>query len=431
MTRYLEIFGQSVTTPDPDSVASLSARYSGLSATIADAKDGLHGIGSPQASAQWSGQAAGTFASKLGNLPGQLEQAWQSYDAVARALSGYASSLRPVVSALYSLASQAEEAAGTLSATQAAREQALRQGEPSASALWNARVSEAQATVSQLKRQQSTLLAELRSCSSACVRQVQQAAHESIHSSLISDLRHDLAEVGRVEWRVDDDILHFGFTVAKDLTIEPFVSLATDADKFLHSQSWVNLGHCLDDISAVLAVCAVVLTVAALVCPPLAVAAGALYLASMGVGALGLEADLFAELDHEKGASWTQVGFDAASLLLMGVGRVIGQGIEAIKLADGPGAEVPGRTLWDSGVSHFFDLDPGSGDVPHDVPDPDSQDVPRDAPDPSSQDATPDPAGTGPAKHSLTTYKHVNSAIGHVNDGATVGQDQWQKDQGQ
>jgi hypothetical protein len=431
MTGYLEIFGQSFTTPDPDSVASLSARYSGLCATIAEAKDGLNAIGSPQASAEWVGQAADTFASKLSNLPGQLEQAWQSYDAVARALSGYASSLRPVVSALNSLASQAEEAEGTLSATQAAREQAIRQGEPSASTVWNARVSEAQAAVNQLKRRQSTLLAELASCSSDCVRQVQQAAHESIHSSLITDLGHDLADIGRVAWRAGDDGLHFGVTVVKDLTIEPFVSLVTDADKFWDSQSWVDLGKCLDDISAVLAVCSVALGVAALVCPPLAVAAGALYLASMGVGALGLEADLFAELSHEKGASWTQVEFDAAGLLLMGVGRVIGQGIEVFKLADGPGAEVPGRTLWDTGASHFFDLDPGPGDVPHGVPDPGSENVPHDAQDPDPEDASRNAPSTGPAKHSLTTYKHVNSAIGHVNDGVTVGQDQWQKDQGQ
>jgi hypothetical protein len=428
MTRYLEIFGQSVTTPDPDSVASLSARYSGLSATIADAKDGLHGIGSPQAVAQWSGPAADTFASKLGNLPGQLGQAWQSYDAVARALSGYASSLRPVVSALYTLASQAGEAEGTLTATQAAREQAIRSGEPSASTVWNARVSEAQATVNQLKRQQSALLAELRSCSSECVRQVQQAAHESIHSSLFSDITHDLAEAARVVWRADDDILHFGLTVAKDLTIGPFISLVTDIDQFLHSQSWVNLGKCLDDLSGVLGICAVALALLAPLCPPLLAVAGALYLLSMGVGALGLESDLFAELRHEHGASLTQVGFDAASLLLMGVGRVVDQGI---KLVDGPEAQVEGRTLWDSGVSHFFDLDPGSGDVPHDVPDPGSQAAPHDAPDPGSTDASPDPASAGPAKHPLSTYKHVSSAIGHVNDGVTVGQDQWQKDQGQ
>jgi uncharacterized protein YukE len=380
MTGYLEIFGQSFTTPDPDSVASLSARYSGLCATIADAKSGLTAIGSPQANAEWAGQAADTFASKLSNLPGQLEQAWQSYDAVARALSGYASSLRPVVFALNSLASQAEEAEGTLSATQAAREQAIRQGEPSASIVWNARVSDAQVAVDQLKGRQSTLLAELRSCSSECVRQVQQASAESIHSSLITDLRHDLTDVGRVLWRAGDDEFHFGFTMAKDLVrvelavdedlyLAPFVSLFRAADAYMHSQSWVNLGQCLDAISGILAICS-------LACPPLA-------LVAIGVGVLGLEADTFAAVDQEQGASWTDVGFDAVNLGLMGVTAGLG-------LADGPDADEAGASLWDTVEGNYLDFDPDD----------------------------PTPAGVG------------EFVIDRVDDGITVVEDQWQKDGG-
>ena len=376
MTRYLEIFGQSVTTPDPDSVASLSARYSGLSATIADAKDGLHGIGSPQASAQWVGQAADTFASKLGNLPGQLEQAWQSYDAVARALSGYASSLRPVVSALYSLASQAEEAEGTLVATQAAREQAIRQGEPSASTVWNARLSEAQATVNQLKRRQSTLLAELRSCSSDCVRQVQQAAHESIHSSLFTDLRHDLADVGRVAWRAADDALHFYFTVeedlgrvelaiVEDLVVKPFVDLYESADAFVHDPSWSNLGACLDAVSSILAL-------AALVFPPLG-------LVSLGIGILGLGADTAAAAEGEE--SWTNVGSDAVGLGLSEVSMGLG-------LADGPDAEEAGQSLWETAEGNWLDFDPS------------------------------DPTATGVGQF----------VVDRTNDVITVGEDEWQKE---
>jgi hypothetical protein len=385
MTGYLEIFGQSVTTPDPDSVASLSARYSGLSATIAEAKDGLHAIGSPQAIADWVGQAADTFASKLGNLPGQLEQAWQSYDAVARALSGYASSLRPVVSALTSLASQAEEAQGTLVAAQAAREQAIRSGEPSASTVWNARVSEAQAAVDQLKRRQSNLLGELRSCSSECVRQVQQAAHESVHSSLISDLRHDLAEVGRVAWRGGDDVLHFGLAVAKDyadvelaigraelaigedLFITPFVNLYKTADALAHNWTWANLGQCLDAVSGVLALCS-------LVCPPLA-------LVAVGVGILGMEADTFGAAEGEE--SWTNVAFDAVDLSLSEVGEGLG-------LADGPDAEEEGASLWDTVEGNWLDFDPD---------------------DPTA-------AGVG------------EFVVDRVNDGITVVEDELQKDQG-
>lgn len=376
MTGYLEIFGQSVATPDPDSVASLSARYSGLCATIAEAQDGLNAIGSPQADAEWVGQAADMFASKLSNLPSQLEQAWQSYDTVARALSSYVSSLRPVVSALNSLASQAEEAEGTLSATQYACEQAIRQGEPSASTVWNAKVSEAQAAVSQLKRRLSTLLAELRSCSSECVRQVQQAAHEDIHSSLIADLRHDLTDVGRVVWRAADDGFRFGFTmeedlgrvelaIGEDLLVAPFVNLYEAADAFAHSRSWANLGACLDAISGILALCS-------LVFPPLA-------LVSLGVGVLGLEADTAAAEEGEE--SWTDVGFDAAGLGLSEIGMGLG-------LADGPDAEEAGQSLWETVEGNYLDFDPD---------------------DPTA-------AGVG------------EFVIDRVNDGITVVSDQWQKD---
>ena len=66
-----------------------------------------------------------------GRVPGELEQAWQSCNTVARALRGYSSGLRPVVAALRSLAYQAEEAQGTVRATQAAREQAIRTGQAS------------------------------------------------------------------------------------------------------------------------------------------------------------------------------------------------------------------------------------------------------------------------------------------------------------
>ncbi len=378
MTGYLEIFGQSVTTPDPDSVASLSARYSGLCATIADARDGLDAIGSPQANAEWIGQAADMFGSRLSNLPSQLEQARQSYDAVARALSSYASSLRPVVSALNSLASQAEEAEGTLSATQYAREQAIRQGEPSASTVWNAKVSDAQAAVSQLKRRQSTLLAELRSCSSECVRQVKQAAHEGVHGSLITELRHDLTDVGHVAWRASDDVLHFEYTVAKDyarvelaigedLFVAPFVNLYKGADAFVHSQSWANLGTCLDAISGILALCS-------LVCPPLA-------LVAIGVGVLGLEADAAGAAEGEE--SWTDVGFDAINLGLMSVSAGLG-------LADGPDAEEAGQSLWETVEGNWLDFDPD---------------------DPTSD-------GVG------------EFVVDRVNDGISVVEDQWQQDQG-
>ena len=175
MGSSVEILGQWITLPDPDSVASLSNRYYGVCTTLADTKSQLSAIGSPQAAARWTGLAADAFAARLGALPGELEQAWQSYNAVARALSGYSSNLRPVVAALRSLASQAEEAQGTLNATEAARDQAVRTGQESATGVWNTRLAEAKAAVSALARRRSSLLTELDQLSAECVRQIHQA----------------------------------------------------------------------------------------------------------------------------------------------------------------------------------------------------------------------------------------------------------------
>ena len=239
--------------------------------------------------------------------------------------------------------------------------------------------SQAEAAVSQLKRRQSTLVAELRSCSSECVWQVQQAAHEGIHNSLITDLRHDLTDIGRVLWR--NELFRFGFTavedylgfermLGEDLFIAPFVSLYKAYDAYWQSQSWVNLGACLDAISGILAL-------ASLACPPLAFVA-------IGVGILGLAADAIAAADDEQGASWTQVGFDAVSVGLM----EIGQGLH---LADGPEAEEQGKSLWETVKGSWLDFDPDH----------------------------PTPAAVG------------EFVTDRANDGVSVVQNQWQKDQGQ
>src|SRR5690348_14874706 len=215
MSSSVEILGQWITLPDPDSVASLSHRYYGVCTTIAEVKSQLSAIGSPQAAAQWTGAAAGTFATRLGSVPGQLEQAWQSCHTVAQVLAGYSSNLRPVVAALRSLANQAEEAQGTLHATQAARDQALHAGEVSTSGVWNARLEEAREAVSQVAKRRSALLAELHQLSAGCARQIRQADPEGVHQDLFSDLKRYAVDAGRLYWRVEKEEFHLEFTVAK------------------------------------------------------------------------------------------------------------------------------------------------------------------------------------------------------------------------
>lgn len=360
MSSSVEILGQWIMLPDPDSVASLSNRYYGECITLADTKSQLSAIGSPQAAARWTGLAADAFAARLGALPGELEQAWQSYNAVARALSGYSSNLRPVVAALRSLAYQAEEAQGTLNATEAARDQAVRTGPESAVAVWNTRLAEAKAAVSGLAQRRSLLLAELDQLSAECVRQIRQAAPESVHQDLLSDLKRYAVDAGHLIVRAEYDTGRFEFMVAKDLYYDPVASVVDDLKK-LTKGPWTlaRVGKVLSDVSGALGLVALVIAPI----PGLDIADGILIPAAMGFGLAAAGFTTAARLKHEQGATWTDVAVDVGGVALMGGGNAIGQGIKlAAPLADGDDAEVAGTSLWESGAKNFFNLsDPAPG----------------------------------------------------------------------
>jgi hypothetical protein len=48
--------------------------------------------------------------------------------------------------------------------------------------------------------------------------------------------------------------------------------------------------------------------------------------------------------------------FDVVGVGLAGGGNVIGQGLKMARLADGPEAKVAAKSIWRSGIRHFFDL---------------------------------------------------------------------------
>jgi hypothetical protein len=347
MTRYLEILGKSFTVPDPDSVAFLSAGYDGVCVTISDAKTQLSAIGSPSATARWTGQAADKFAARLGGLPGQLELAWQSCNIVARALASYAGGLRPVVSALNSLAYQAEEAEGTLRATRTARDAAVREAQGSAVASWNIRVAEAQAGVENIDTRLYVLLGELSALSADCARQIRQAQHDAIRRDLVSDLGRYLGDIGHTAWQAGDDIVHVGGVIVGDLVVKPFVDLYQDLDSYLQDPNLAKYATCLNDISSVLGILA-------LVAAPVPGLCEAFLLASLLFAIAGTAAAAVAAAKHEEG--WGEVGWDAAGLALAGGSRVLGQGVE--NLARGAAARATAKSLWNTGVKHFFDLPP-------------------------------------------------------------------------
>jgi hypothetical protein len=355
MGSSVEILSEWITLPDPDSVASLSNHYYGVCTTLADTKSQLSSIGSPQDAARWTGLAADAFAARLGALPGELEQAWQSYNAVARALSGYSSNLRPVVAALRSLAAQAEEAQGTLNATQAARDQAVRTGPESAVAVWNTRLAEAKAAVSGLAQRRSSLLAELDQLSGECARQIRQAAPESVHQDLLSDLKRYAVDAAHLYWRAEKDTLHFDFMVAKDLYYQPFDSLYDDFKKGdWDPKKWdaAKWGKILSDVSGALGLVALIIAPI----PGLDFADGILIPAAMGFGLAAAGFTTAARLKHEQGATWTDVAVDVGGVVLMGSGNAIGQGLKLSPLADSDDAVAEGKSVWETGAKNFFNL---------------------------------------------------------------------------
>jgi uncharacterized protein YukE len=360
VTRYLEILGQSVPVPDPDSVAILSSQYRAVATTIGVTKSQLAGIGTAQAQAVWAGQAASAFSRKLGELPGQLEQAWQSYNTVAWALSGYASALRPVVAALSSLAYQAEEAEGTLRATVSARNQVISQGHDPVATGWNTRLWEAQAEVGQVGRRLSALLAELEGLSAQCVRAIQQAEHEGISNNLISDFdRYIVQDVAEPWADAQAWELRMLLTGLDDILLHPITGLYEDIAHFNWHTPLESLGKCFDQLGFLLGL-------ACLLVPGLGEAAAISFLAAAAL-------DAAARARHERGASWGQAGFAMANGLLMGAGSVAGLGARADQgylqnafdqgdlaqmsaIKYGTDARVSGSALRGVGVQRFFSL---------------------------------------------------------------------------
>ena len=347
----VEILGQWINLPDPDSVAGLSAHYDGVCTTIAEAKSQLSAIGSAQDRAEWTGVAAGKFATLLGRVPGELEQAWQSCNTVARALAGYSSGLRPVVAALRSLAYQAEEAQGTVRATQAAQEQAIRTGQASAILGWDVRLAEAEAAVGALDLRLSKCLSELHQLSADCVRQIRQAEPQSVHQDLLSDLRRYAVDAGRLYGRVQKDVRQVELAVAEDVFVEPFTSLYHDVYNAVlnNDWDWAKVSHVLEDISGVLGVMAIV-------CAPIPGLDAVLALGALGFGVAGTIAEGVALASHEQDASWSDLAFDVVGVGLGGGGRLIGQGLKTARLADGPEAKAAAKAIWRSGNKHFLSL---------------------------------------------------------------------------
>jgi hypothetical protein len=430
MTRYLDVLGRSFTVPDPDSVASLSASFRTVCINIGDAQHQLSALGSPQAWGEWTGQAADAFGRSVGVLPHQLGQAWQSYNTVACALADYAGELSPVVAALGTLAFQAEEAEGTLRATVAAREQAIHQGQDPAATGWNSRLQDAEAAIKAIEDRLSSLLGQTGELSAECVALIRQAQHEGIQNNAITDFqRYVLQDAADPYVHAELAGLRFGRTVLDDLFVKPFVSLDRDIRKFHEDPSFETLGVALEDLGAVLAIVAILVPGLGEFVAPVLLAA--------------VVSESVAEVTHESGASWGQVGMAALSFGLVGTGAVLGRGVDADSgymsdafderdldqmqgLADGTDARVSASALWNTGLRRFIGLPDATSDVPETAEQSESLISTLKSDDYSFLHFGEDGFTHSPA---AVTFQHVQFGLDRAGDAITVLQDQSEKGQ--
>jgi len=308
MARVLDIAGQSVSVPDPDSVQSLSSQFAGVSQQIAEAATKLRAVGSPQESGVWTGQSADLFAANLGQLPAQLETAENSYNAAALALSDYASELRPVIARLTALVTQGEEAESTSYALARALGTARSQHQDAATiASLTTRLHESQSQITQIGRTAEVLDAELKSLSASCVRQLRAACGEDIKdTSLVDRIAHDAGSVLKDAWGAAS-------TVVEDIVVAPLIALPKDAVAVVEDpgnfQAW---SHLFGDAAGVIGVAALLLPGVGEIAAPVL----------LGLAAASTATETDAVLTHEGGATWEDVGIDAAGFALGGAGDV-------------------------------------------------------------------------------------------------------------
>ena len=160
----------------------------------------------------------------------------------------------------------------------------------------------ARAAVEEIRAQARTQQSELKTLAAGCVTRINKAlpGGPKKHQGFLGDLTHDFGTLGRGVLGAADDLL-----------ISPFTDLGDDAGKLLKGHlSLANIGKALGDVAEVLGVLAFIPVVDVVAAP-----------AALVVGGIAAGFDLAALGTHEKGVTYTDVGFAAAGAGLGVAGR--------------------------------------------------------------------------------------------------------------
>ena len=380
MTRRLVILDTSVTVPDPASATDLGVSFREVSGHLADLEGTLQTLTRPDAWGDWTGGAADAFGQSIGQLPAELGDMAGAYGEVASALQRYAGQLEPVVNSLTALSYQAEDAEGTLAAIRTARAQAIAHGQDPVTTGWDARLADANATVSALRGQLNRQLGELTALAATCAKQVSAAEPRGAGKSLFSLLESEFVR------DVADPLAHGAKDAAKftldggtdawhlvdDAFVHPFTELWPDLVAYRNNPDLHNLGGLLEDFGDAVGVIALVFVVAAFsvgtaglgdvaLAGVLGGVADGLGVVSMASHIDALSADTGAVVSNEEDASWSDVGISALSVVSDEGGNLVGDGAPGIVFGVGSGLET---TAFDGGVTHELSVPAAAPDAP-------------------------------------------------------------------
>lgn len=380
MTRRLVILGTSVTVPDPASATGLGVSFREVSGHLADLEGTLQTLTRPDAWGDWTGLAADAFGQSIGRLPAELGGMAGAYGEVVSALQRYAGQLEPVVNSLTALSYRAEDAEGTLAAVRTARAQAIAHGQDPVTTGWDARLAEANATVSALRGQLNRLLGELTGLAATCAKQISaiepKGAGKSLFSSLESEFVRDVADPlahgAKDAAKFTEDAGKDAWHLLDDTFVHPFTELWPDWVAYYRNPDLHNAGVLLGDFGDAVGVIALVVAVVVFsvgtaglgdvaLAGVLGGVADGLGVVSMAAHIDALGADTGAVVSGEEGASWSEVGISALSVVSDEGGNLIGDGAPGIVYGVGGGLET---TAFDDGITHELSVPAAAPDAP-------------------------------------------------------------------
>jgi uncharacterized protein YukE len=301
---------------DPDQLAQLSTYFRQTCDVITSVTNRITAISASPQSLDWWGSAAQAFQGKLGELPGEMNSAFASYDAVAAALWSYENSVRDLQGRLSQVRTGWHDAIDQLASVKHARSVSSNPTDPT----WDAKEQAAQEDIDRAIDDAQSLSDEFQSAAQLCSQHLDNASSMGIPPDSIWQ------HVGDIAGDISGVAVNLVIVVGKSIVniVKEAIDLIPAVVDFVQHPSWQAFGRVMTDLGAVVTIAAIVLGAGLLVGPFLGMAEGALDTAGavvqiaaevQGAGQLG------AHLGEGK-PLWPDVALDVVNVGTLGLGHV-------------------------------------------------------------------------------------------------------------